>query len=312
MPEIKTGDAFAGMMQDFNGELSGRVKKITMPWPKLNSAIGTGLGCTHSSLLAGPPGNGKTFFALQILNAAIAQDKRCLYIPLEMTDSELLRRCYAFILGSWKIIDSDIKHSTFAMEKAIKDKTLRDILRQTGEAIAENPTMPVIDGRTITLKRLTSQNMLDFLATKADKYDLIIVDPVSKLDFDGAQQWRAQEDFVKYIDGICRLHKCHVMLVCHTAKRQRYQGKQTPISMDDIQGSAAFTRYVDSIMLLDYHHDGASSTVLRVGQNNMPVEHKRTLKLDKARHGKGAGLSFAFDFSETSPEFKEHGIIVKE
>lgn len=42
----------------------------------------------------------------------------------------------------------------------------------------------------------------------------------------------------------------------------------------------------------------------------VPVEHNRTVRIEKARNGKGTGLSLAFEFSKDSLTVSELGVLV--
>jgi hypothetical protein len=54
-------------------------------------------------------------------------------------------------------------------------------------------------------------------------------------------------------------------------------------------------------------HDWKDTDVWRIGGHRESVQHNRTVIVDKARHGKGAGLRFAFKMEK--PEFCELGVI---
>jgi hypothetical protein len=96
------------------------------------------------------------------------------------------------------------------------------------------------------------------------------------------------------------------MLVGHTRKRTKHNGKETALTIDDVAGSVAMSRFAQYLMLLDFH-DRKQSTVESSFGVRKVVDHTRTLQIGKTNFGPGKGQKIAYDFSPKGPNMTELG-----
>ena len=71
---------------------------VMMTWPDLHDAI-VGAYPGAMTAIAGPPGHGKTAFALSLIlrNYLLGKARRCLYVSLEMPVADLMKRCLCML-----------------------------------------------------------------------------------------------------------------------------------------------------------------------------------------------------------------------
>jgi len=311
-----SNEAMGNMIRELNEESEGVNRHVTLPWRRLNSALGDGLLLGTTSVVAGPPGNGKTYFALQACLGAELAGLEWAFLPCEMQSKDILRRLLAIEVNSWEMFNRD--RESAGIIKGLAAQNAQKMSR-VAKRICENPrkTVKGLDGKPY-VPGLPYQSVLDWIAKEGERLDLIVIDPISMLDYDidRKSEWKGQQDFVQMAVNIASDVGVHLMLVAHVGKRQKTRnGAPVELTGDDVQGSAAFFRFTDYVMLLDSHDPRESEVFSSTGRT---VYHARTMFIAKSRWGSGTGKRIAFDFSKLSsdegksrgPRLEEHGIIV--
>jgi len=167
------------------------------------------------------------------------------------------------------------------------------------------------DGK-IYAPKLLPDDLLDWVNTqKNPRPELIAIDPSSMINFGEGNEafWDAQEAFVQNLHAFAKYYHIHIMLLTHIRKRTFRGGKAMPLTVDDIQGSAAFNRHTRYIFLLDYHAEGKTSELKTLGVQS--VDHKHTMQIAKANYGPGTGEHIAFRYAKTGPQFIELGTVCR-
>jgi hypothetical protein len=175
--------------------------------------------------------------------------------------------------------------------------------------VCENPRVGRKDGDGKTIvPPLPHEAVAEWIGRAvAEGARVVFVDPISQIEFDGLEPWKAEAHFVRRALALAGDSGATVVLVAHTIKRG---GKNAgfPLTLEDIQGSAMIGRLCQCALILDAH-DPKESTVYRAEGMQELVEHNRTLTIAKARNGRGTGQRIAFRQSGDAPEFVELGVI---
>lgn len=296
------------LSEEIEDEHKGLRKACPTPWPVINDAISGGFLPGQVTTLAGPAGNGKTYFCLTLCLLCEINRIEWRYLPLEDDQKSALRRLVACMMDDWSMVDID-KHN--AAERYKKLTNHYGSIKRISQRVLENPRKSIIgeDGKPI-VPRVPWESICEWIGTQSAK--LIIIDPISQIDYDSRSMkpWEAQDAFVRKTLAMAEHTKCHVILVNHIRKRTGTERQKTTISMEDMKGSSAFHNLVHNVFLLDSHQIKDSSVYVSSGDGIKTVSHTRTLYLDKIRCGSGTGSKYAMGITN-SPSFECMGMICK-
>ena len=131
---------------------------------------------------------------------------------------------------------------------------------------------------------------------------IIAVDPITMVGRTG-KPWISDLAFVKAAKRTTKDYGCSVLLVTHPTK------DTLEPTLQNLAGGAAYQRFVDVVITLQSHEPKQSKVSTPCGTADM--EHNRTVRVEKARNGRGTGCRLAFDFEPGSLKLKEIGIITK-
>jgi hypothetical protein len=299
------GDPLDAVLQEIADEAAGRRRTIPMPWPRLGS-LSKLLRPGTVAVIAGPPGNAKSFFALWIGFAADASAVRWSYLPLEESRTFHIRRLAAMLAKEWGPVDDPEDDPAVADRAREAVQAHRAALARLADGVHENPCLPRpdIDGRA-RAGDVGWRSVLGWIEHRAERDRVVIVDPFSQIGFDGREAWRAQGDFMREAVGLAAASGATILIVAHTIKKPE---RDRALTLGDIQGASELTRLSAAVLLLDAH-DEKASPVYRTGGLIGEARHNRTVTIAKARHGKGTGHRIAYAFGRTGPVFDERGVI---
>ena len=295
-------------------DLTAPSKLVKTNFPSLDRLIGKGLQRGKCSAIFGPAGNAKSMFVLNMMIRMIQDNVRegdCggymyesdnpLYIPLEYTRTDHARRALGVIINSWGITSEDPKQKKMSVDWIRGDSFATNWIEGLSNHIAHNPTTATraSDG-TLEIPVADYTKMLKLIDQEAHRRDLIIIDPLTAIYPDDAakkSQYEQQAEFLRSCNAIAMESDTHIMFVTHSGRRQKHNGKEQALTMDNIAGSMNITRFVQYILILDYHRgEKKKGNVFLKGGGTKEVEYTRTLKLDKLNAGCGTGANLAVDF----------------
>jgi archaellum biogenesis ATPase FlaH len=290
--------------------IDGKAQMVPVPWKFISEYSGHGLrrGCV--TVLAGPPGNGKTYLGLQFCRAAQEAGLVWRYWPMEDEAADYFERYMALCVNNWSLTGG-LEENAIERIACLQDHHAEE-MAAAAECFMENPYIPYLDDAgTLVIPKPNSTEILEVLLKESEKADLIFIDPLSGIRFreKGAAFWEMQEEFMSDLSNCIKGKRAHVIIVAHTAKQRRF-GKEPPkLTLDSIQGSAAFQRFAQYIYLLDFHFKAIDSTVVGPGGVKRTQSHRRSLLIGKTRYAKGAGTTIAMDFDRVGPDMVEYGVI---
>lgn len=295
-------DGLMDLIDALGEEASGKPTGVKIGWKDTHRLLGEVWRRGQASVIAGPPGNGKSYWVMACCMFAEAAGFSWRYQPLEDSQTDWVRRMAAIVCNDWGILD----HNQ-AKDSITKIVTEGNLLRQLSKSVCENPRKPIknILGKP-TIPDIPYGQVTDWLYEAGKEFDLLVVDPISIIDYDGEDHtdWEGQKKFVKDVAAIVTDVKAHIILVSHTTKKS---SRNQPLHMDMVEGSQAFSKYIHNVLLLD-KHDLKTSDVYGIAGIHT-VDHRRTLMIEKTRSASGTGAQIAFDFDRGGPMFTEHGVI---
>lgn len=305
MPNTTVDDMFA----KFDAEGRGDIRNIQLPYPQLNRAVGNGLALRNITALVASPGASKTWWAINFLLHAMTQGFRVRYLGLEDCAEMWIQKFMAAKLCDWRIVaqpstDDPDERQRVAEHKRQAMENNREFLESLYQCVAENPRI-VPDRATGDVRtEVHYEDILAFVEDEAESTDIVVVDPVSMIDFseDGLRDFAGQARFMQRLASIVARNPIHVILVVHTTKQQQNGGDM----LSGVGGSSKFTQLAQNVLVLQRHEPPIEDEVY--GAWTQIVEHKLTMTVAKSR----AGLSlqkYAFDFVEDGPRFREYGLI---
>jgi KaiC/GvpD/RAD55 family RecA-like ATPase len=148
----------------------------------------------------------------------------------------------------------------------------------------------------------TLEQLADWVEQQARAHMRIVaVDPITAAART-ASPWVADLAFLRAIKHTAMQTGCSVILLSHPTK-----GQVDP-SLGTLAGSAAFERFTDCVLTIHAHDAKRGSVRTMFGTTN--EEYNRTVRIEKARNGPGAGCRLAYWFDRDSLKVTELGIIV--
>lgn len=305
-------NAITELRAKLEAERDGRIQAIHFPWWQADSAVGNGLAPGEVTVLAGPPGASKSYFALNILRAASHGGFRWRLLPLEDDAMTWIQRYLAVELCDWRMVarpkaGDERERVELAERKLAMLDVHRDLVGDLRFAICENPRMPVAGpgGKTV-VPDVTWRDVLGFIEREGDDNDLLVVDPLSQMTFDpeGRNNNAREADFTRNAVALARSSRTHLLLVAHTVKGTYRTGAAGGV--ESIQGSAMLTRLAHNVLTVTRHDPAMESEIYNAACPM--VSHRITLEVAKSRSGH-SGNKIAFDLEKDGPRFKEHGLI---
>ncbi|NLX22441.1 MAG: AAA family ATPase [Phycisphaerae bacterium] len=307
VPEIVRVEhgGLTAMQEEIAQYRRGELASIELPWSRL-SDLARPLQPGTVLVIAGPTNTGKSLFVMRCAEAVHLAGYPWKYLPLEDRRMDFFWRWLAIRTSNFRLLNDD-PEAIDLREAALK--LYGDEIERLHEFVCQNPRVGWKDehGKTI-VPPLPYTKVLDWMAEALKTARVVFVDPISQIEFDGRDPWKAEADFMRQALALANDSGGTVCLVAHTIKRPGKAASQ-PLTIDDIQGSAMIGRLCHVALLIDVH-DPKTSKVHRLADHPDEVEHDRTLILAKVRNGPGARQRLAFAMDRDAPVFRELGLIV--
>lgn len=303
-PNTTVDDLFA----KFEAEKRGDIRNIQLPYPQINRSVGNGLALGNITAVVAPPGASKTWWVLNLLLHAGSQGFSWRYLGLEDCAELWIQKLMAAKLCDWRIVaqpaaDDQEDRVRLAEHKRRAMENNRAFLDDLYLRVAENPR--IIPGLATgeVCAEVHYEDILAFVEGEADTSDIVVIDPVSQVDFstDG-RDYAGQARFMQRLSTIVTKKSIHVILVVHTTKYQQVGADPTSAA----GGSAKITQLSQYVLMLQRHDPAIEDETYNA--YSQTVEHKLTMTVVKSRNGM-SGQKFAFDLLAEGPCFREYGLI---
>jgi KaiC/GvpD/RAD55 family RecA-like ATPase len=281
------------------GELRARVEQIargawqnvSLPWPLI---LNLSLAMVPGSLVVfgGGVGSSKSLMLLQAGLAWLADGIDFAVLALENDRESHLLRALGQLSGVSNVTDPAWVRAHAEEVRSLLDQhadTLRDLARHwilAGDA--------GVDSQAQAVAWALYQAQLG--------RRILVIDPVTVLTRAG-QPWEADQIFVKGLKAIAQKYGVTIIGVTHPQR-----GVTTP-TRENLAGGAVWERHSDTILVLQAHEEKQSA--IRTSCGTVEDRHNRTLRIEKARNGKGTGSSIALQFCGATLMTSEIGVIKK-
>lgn len=272
--------------------ISGKRQAIEWPWAGLGKLTNALLPGTTTAL-CGDPGASKSFMLLEAARSWHQNQIPFAMYQLEADEdgSHILRAIVQHTgeadLWDWRWI-RDNPDAARNIEKGCRDFT-----DSFGKSLWVPPATPP------SLKDLT-----DWVRDRAKEGRRIIaIDPISAADTSD-QRWNDDRHFILNTQAIMRAHSASLVIVTHP-KLNAKNG-----TMAEVAGGAAYTRFTHTVLWLKMHEPAKEVSISDQFGSQITVEANRTLKISKARLGRGTGFELAYKFGG-GMVFKELGPVAK-
>lgn len=272
---------------------SGRLAPLPCPFPILAKAT-QGFCPRQVILLCGEPGASKTFFALQCLDLWYAQCVPAAYFTLEENKDYYLFRLLAMKENTPQLMDLNWvrNHSDKAHELIDKNE---EYLTVMAEWITD-----------ATLGAVNYSQLCQWCVQKAkDGARALVIDPVTAVTKTTPTPWKEDEEFVKWIVRLAASKDLMVLLITHPVKTANNDSSGR--NLDRLYGSAAFSRFAQTVVWLEGHADIVKRIASDCGSYDAVCN--RTIHVLKARNGAFAGIRIGCEFEQL--KLKEFGVILR-
>ncbi|QNN24940.1 AAA family ATPase [Planctomycetales bacterium ZRK34] len=289
----------AGELRDMlAAEIDGRRSAIAWPWRLVTRGTQALIPGTVT-LIVGDPGSGKSLLVMQALAHWHDAGVKVAAFELEQSRAEHLKRALAQRIGAAWLTDLEAvaQRGDEAMAYNAEHEAWIDAL---GRCIHDGPAEPV---KLCDLIGWTE-------ARAAAGARIIVIDPITAAQTTD-RPWDDAQRFLQTVMPILDHYGASLVLVSHPRKGKQRGAIST---LDDLAGGAAWQRFAQCILWLERHDEPRDVTVkgfagLLHATSNESIN--RTLRVMKARNGRGAGWQLAFDFDPETLRFHERGAIVK-
>jgi hypothetical protein len=270
----------------------GQYRCIAWPWPLLGTLTKALLPGT-TTLFAGTVGASKSFMLLQAIRHWLGARENVVLYALEGDQPYHIARALAQASRVGEVTDPDWVAQN-------PDRT-RALMREHA------PSLECF-ARHLSTSDVLGAETLEQLAEWTDSQArlgrrIIAIDPVTAAARTG-KPWVSDLAFLRSVKRTATDYGCSIILVTHP------QRGVTEPTRENLAGSAAYERFCETIITLANHDPRESKIKTSLGTTTM--EYNRTVRIEKARNGRGTGCRLAFAFCPDSLTLREYGLIVKD
>jgi replicative DNA helicase len=154
---------------------------VSIPFPLLNKTL-RGLRPSKLIILGARPAVGKTAKASQIAERAAADGKNVLFVSMEMSKADILRRS---VTGRAKVSAYEFANGTLSQPDR------RAVAKETNELVSLGQRLWIEDGSDVTVQKIDS--LLRSLLAQGTPIDLCVIDYLQLLHSVGRFENRVQE-----------------------------------------------------------------------------------------------------------------------
>jgi hypothetical protein len=291
------------MFQSIEDQENGKSKPLSFPWPRITGSTQAFREKTVT-VLAGAEKAGKSFLTMNIIQHIHEMGVSWSYLQLEDDVEAWGWRMLAILEKSYSMIDTS---SETICDRTTAMAQRADELKGYLSNVTENPRVGCKNekGETV-IPKITPEKVLNWLRRASKKSRMVVIDPMSQIDFSGNKPWELEADFIRNCCAIVQDGKCSLILVCHTTKGSGGVGVER--SSGDVQGSAMLTRLAQTTLIFDTCELEDKEIKLSGGMTKM-AEANRIMLIAAARNGPGTRSKLAFLQDAKGPIFHEIGFI---
>ena len=303
--EVDPLEEIEKMKKSIQAQIKGDIVTIPLPWPKLS------LGCRalrpgSMTLIAGPEKVGKSYLTMAIIRAVHEQKHTWKYLPLEDDREAWMMRMLAILEEDYQM--TEVEQNTANLRQSALLRREEEIAGYI-KNVTENPHVGRVDEMgEYVIPKVTMDRVITWIKKAAKKARVVVVDPLSQIDFPGKNRWDQEADFIRQALGVIKSTGASLILVAHTVKRGGISAKME-LTASDVQGSAMLTRLAHTTILVDAN-ETTEREIAYLG-DTQTVESNRIVTIAAARFGSGSRSRLAFMQEPYKPIFTELGFLAK-
>jgi len=279
----------------FDSIIAGNWVNIEWPWG-LTSVESQSLLPDTVTAMCGDPGSGKSFLLLEAFWKWHLSGRKVALFELEDDRVYHLQRVLAQIESNSWLTDAEWVRNNAEKSKASYESQ-KDIIGSLGKVMWDAPD------RQVTLTELADW----FEARCEEGYEICVIDPVTAAVAND-KPWIEDQNFIFRVKTTAKKYHSRLIYAIHPRISQGKVGA----SLSRLAGGAAYPRFSHSVFWLTKHDKPKTATVWQEMGGKRQVTFDRTLRIAKARNGRGAGSEMAFHLNTDSLCFLEYGSIVSE
>jgi hypothetical protein len=283
-------DAGREVGEFLEGVIDGTIEAVELPWPCL-SGLTQALMPQTVTVLCGAPGASKSFMVLQLLHDLHRRGVPVAYFAMEGERRDVAIRLLAQLEGeanvtslAWCRANPERVRASMAIH--------RDALSEFGERVTVAPDAVNYDGLLAWMRERLARGAR-----------VLCIDPVTAASPE-REPWAADQWFMGEARRLLADTGASLIVVTHPKK-----GGVVLPGMDALAGGAAWSRFSDTVLWLDRPDEPERVGVAVPLGGVQTVESNRSVRICKARNGRGAGLTVAFAFSPRTLTLDELGIV---
>ena len=277
----------------FEAIFSGEWVNIEWPWHEMSAEAQALLPGTVTAL-CGEPGAAKSLMLLEAFWRWHVEGYKVALYALEDDRTYHLQRVLAQLDQNSYLTQFD----WVARNKEISTQAManhRDIINGFGRVVYDAPD-----------KIVTLTELADWFETRCKEgVQICGIDPVTAAQ-SSDKPWIDDQKFIFHVKSIAKQYGSRLIYVIHPRVSH---GKVGP-SLSRLAGGAAYSRFSHSVFWLTRHDQPLNSVLYSSDYGKRTVTHERTLKIAKARNGRGAGGEIGFSLNPETLCFSEYGMIV--
>lgn len=279
----------------FEAIISGEWVNLEWPWREMTAEAQALLPDTVTAL-CGDPGAAKSLFLLEAFwHWHLAGEKIALFM-LEDDKTYHLNRTLAQLEQNSYLTQAEwIQNNPGKARAAFANQ--RDVIESFAKVVWDAPD-----------KIVSLTDLAEWFEERCKEGVTICgIDPVTAAQVSD-KPWIDDQKFIFQVKAIAKQYHSRLVYVIHPRVAH---GKAGP-SLSRMAGGAAYARFSHSVFWLTRYDHPDNKTVYSSDYGKRMVTFERTLKIAKARNGRGAGSEIGFTLNPETLCFTECGTVVEE
>jgi len=270
--------------------IAGEWVSLEWPWRMLTTHTQSLLPDTVTAV-CGEPGAAKSFFLLESFWKWHLAGHKVAIFELEDDRTFHLHRVLAQLESNSSLTDAEWVR-THAEQATASWNNQKDILDSLGKVMWDAPNSQ------ITLPELADW----FEARCQEGFELCVVDPVTAT-VASDKPWIDDQKFIFRVKTTAKKYHSRLIYAIHP----RVANGKVGASLSRMAGGAAYARFSHSVLWITKFDKERSETIWSPDGGTRPASFERTVKISKARNGKGAGAELAYHLNTGTLCFSEFG-----
>ncbi len=288
----------AGVEAQIDAEIGGERVDFGWPWPIMSESSAFLPGSTMT--LCGSAGKGKSLLVLQMLWKWHFRGVRCSAMNIEKDNEHHFRRVLAQMSGC-----AGITNDKWCLHNALEAKEILEFYRESMKSL-EAAKVYQTPGKLETPTRAMLIGQMKSEIARGTQ--IMLVDPITNMDPSSKGRLYDEECLVRETNALMGRHQCCCIFVTHP--KTNPAGIPLRPDKNNLSGSQAFSRFVDTVFWLVSHGDAMRDDVMqRETLPANPKEYNREIFWLKVKSGIGEGRRVALMYHPHSLTYDEVGLL---